>query len=73
MLNILFDSIALAGGYESTDDWRIREAMHKAHRTDAVASPPSDPVRPDKVAAEKAVVSIQQPQFFDSTSNRVMI
>ena len=73
MLNIWFDSIAIAGGYASTDDWRIREAMHKAHRTDAVASPPSDPVRLEKVAAENAAGSIQQPQFFDSTSNRVMI
>ncbi len=73
MLNILFDSIALAGGYESTDDWRIREAMHKAHRTDAVALPLSDPVRLDKVAAEKSARSSQQPHFFNSPSNRVMI
>ncbi len=73
MFNILFDSIALAGGYESTDDWRIREAMHKAHRTDAVALPPSDSVRHEKIAAEKVAGLGGQPRFFHSTSNRVSI
>ncbi len=42
MFNVLFDSIARAGGVESTDDWRIRESMQKAYKTVAVATPPGE-------------------------------
>ena len=56
MFNILFNCVARAGGIESADDWRIRETIRKAHKTDAVASP-GNSISGEKPAAEKAAGS----------------
>ncbi len=50
MFNLFFESIARAGGVESPDDWRIREMMHKAYKTDAVAPPVGEIATSDKPA-----------------------
>ena len=70
MFNILSDSIARAGGIESENDWRVREALRKAHKTDAVVLSTDNPKTREKSVAERVV---GRWLLFKPTYNRVLI
>ena len=73
MINILFDSVARAGGIESGHDVRIQEVQQRRLKTDASPTEVPDENKVQAVANRRFEWFLPGRPFFQLVNNRFLI